>query len=58
MYMFVFVLLYAMCVKVPVEARKGAGFLEVELQVILICLIRVLVTEHRSSGRTAGTFNS
>lgn len=48
--MCVFVLIYAMCVKVPMEAREGAGSLEPELQVILICLIRVLVSKHRSSG--------
>lgn len=54
----VFVLIYAMCVRVPMEAREGAGSLELDLKVILICLIRVLVTKHGSSGRAAGTFNS
>lgn len=53
-----FVLIYAMCVRVPMEAREGAGSLELDLKVILICLIRVLVTKHGSSGRAAGTFNS
>lgn len=45
-----------MCVQVPMEAREGAGSLELEFQVILICLIRVLVTKYRGLWKSCRHF--
>lgn len=40
-----------------VEAERRCGTLELELQAVVICPVKVLGTQFRSSGRIASAFN-